>query len=143
MNAWWWVVLGTVALLLLPALWLLDRLGLWLEDHGLLFYRNKKPTSTPLSSLVAMQQFIEPGVEHVVRVGQQRRAEDAEGEPRERLLSCLRDALRATPANPEAVRLYLTQARREGLPWEALYEQAAEGLAADRVPPLEDVAPVD
>jgi hypothetical protein len=90
-----------------------------------------------------MQQFIEPGVEHVVRVAGQRRAEDAEGEPRERLLSCLREALRATPVNPEAVRLYLAQARREGLQWEELYAEAAEGLPADLVPSLEDVAPVD
>src|SRR5262249_55465665 len=128
---------------LVPALWLLDRLGLWLKDRGWLFYRKKKPTSSPLTSLVAMQQLIEPGVEHVVRVGRQRRAGDAEGEPRERLLACLRDALRSTPVNPEAVRLYLTQAKREGLRWESLYEEACRGMPADLVPPPEDVAPVD
>jgi hypothetical protein len=143
MSAWWWVVFGLAVVCLVPTLWLLDRLGLWLEERGWLYYRKKKSSSSPLSSLVALQQLVEPGVEHVIHVGQQRRAEDADDEAKERLLSCLRGALRTTPVNPEAIRLYLTQARREGLRWELLYEEASEGLPADLLPPPRDVAPPD
>jgi hypothetical protein len=138
-----WFIVGLGAIGLVAACWLLDRLGLWLEDRGWLYYRRKKPSSSPLSSLVALQQLIEPGVQHVVGVGRQRRAEDDNGEAPHRLLACLRDSLNATPVNPEAVRLYLTQAQREGLDWQELYAEAVRGLPEHLVPPLTDVAPFD
>ena len=84
MNALWWVLLVVAAFLLVPALRFLDRLGLWLEDRGWLFYKKKKPSSSALGSLVALQQFLEPGVQHVIRANDERREED---EARERLLS--------------------------------------------------------
>ena len=131
------------AVTLLPALRLLDRLGLWLEDRGWLFYRRKKPSSSPLSNLVSIQQIIEPGVQHVVRVNAERRPEDGSGSPWDRLLECVRASLMASPANPEVIRVYLAQARRDGLNWQDLYARAVQGLPEDRVPPLADVAPDD
>jgi hypothetical protein len=128
--------------LLVAALWLLDRLGLYLEDRGLLFYRRKKPTSSALSSLVAMQQFIEPGVAHIVRAGQQSRSEQEQQEIWDRLLICLRAVLAENSVNREAVRLYLAHAAREGLPYEKLYEEATRGIPIEHVPALEDVAPL-
>jgi hypothetical protein len=128
---------------LLPACWLLDRLGLWLEDRGWLYYRKKKSSSSSLSSFVAMQQFIEPAVQHVIQVATQHRAEDDSGAARDRLLACLRTSLIAAPVNPEMVRVYLEQAMREGLDWQQLYAEAAQGLPEDLVPPLEDVTPLD
>src|SRR5262249_7794473 len=114
MSGWHWLLVGLAVVAVVPGLWLLDRLGLWLEDRGLLFYRRRKPSSSPISSLVAMQQFLEPGVQHVIQAGQERRVEDAEGANRRRLLACLLAALQETPVNPEVVRVYLAQARREG-----------------------------
>jgi hypothetical protein len=138
---WSWSIVGLVAIGLVPALWLLDRLGLWLEDRGWLFYRHKKPTSSPVSSLVSLQQIIDPGVRHVVQVGHERRSETDKGVARDRLLACLRACLTASPVNPEAVRLYLAQAELEGLDWRVLYAEAAEGLTGDLAPIPEDVAP--
>jgi hypothetical protein len=142
MNAWWWLLLAVVVIALVSALRLLDRLGLWLEERGWLFYKRKKPSSSPLGSLVAMQQFLEPGVQHVVQAGEERQDEDV-SKARERLLACLRAAFSETTVNPEVVRLYLTQARREGLSYEALYEEASQGRPADQIPPLSDVSPDD
>jgi hypothetical protein len=143
MENWMWLVFGLIGIGLLPTFWLLDRLGLWLEDRGWLFYRNKKPSSSPLSALVAMQQFIEPGVQHVAHAGRERRVEDGRSAPRDRLLACLRKSLTTMPVNPEVIRLYLTQAKREDLDWQKLYAESALGLPEDLAPPLEDVAPVD
>ena len=39
---------------LVAALYGLDRLALWLEDRGWLYYRRKKPECSPASCLVAM-----------------------------------------------------------------------------------------
>jgi hypothetical protein len=43
----------TVAIGLVAAFVSLDRLCLWLEDRGWLYYRRKKPTSSPMSAWVA------------------------------------------------------------------------------------------
>ena len=70
------------------AVGLLDRLGLWL------YYRRKKPSSSPLGMWVAMQQFMEPGFKHVREVGQE--PKDDEGVSGQRLLSGLLACLEAT-----------------------------------------------
>jgi hypothetical protein len=63
-------------------LFALDRLALWLEKRGLLYYRNKKPDSSPLSCFVALQQIIEPPAKHVMHIKEQNRhaKEEAPGE---------------------------------------------------------------
>jgi hypothetical protein len=145
----WHCLIGLLALLAVAAaLFGLDRLGRWLEDRGWLYYRRKRPSSSPLGAWVALQQFIEPTVRHVYEVGQEYREEDAEAR-RDGLLATLLDCLDATPIHPEAVRVCLTLARRGGLDWKALYEEAVRGQQAARperaelLPRVEDVAPPD
>jgi hypothetical protein len=70
---WVAVLLGAIALL-----FLLDRLGCWLEKRGLLYYRHKKPESSALSSFVAMQQIIEPPSKHVFEIKDEKRKQSQE-----------------------------------------------------------------
>jgi hypothetical protein len=148
MGLWYGLVGLLVLVALVAALFGLDRLCLWLEDRGWLYYRRKRPSSSPLGAWVALQQFLEPTVRHVHEVGQEHREGDAEAR-RDGLLATLLDCLDATPINPEAVRLCLTLAQRGGLDWKALYEeavrvqQAARPERADLLPRVGDVAPPD
>jgi hypothetical protein len=66
MEFWHWLEWLALAVGSVAALFGLDRLGLWLEDRGWLYYRRRKPTRSPMSGFLAMQQFIEPGIRHVV-----------------------------------------------------------------------------
>jgi hypothetical protein len=147
MNTWHWLTVGLVGIGMIPAPWLLDRLGLWLEERGWLYYRNRKPTSSPMSAWVGMQQFIEPGVKHVVQVGQEHLSEEDAAAKKESIMANLLASLDAMPVNGEEVRFYLTQAKGEGLDWRMLYEGAVQiQLAArpdraDLIPPLDDAAP--
>jgi hypothetical protein len=90
-----------------------------------------------------MQQFVEPGVQHVREVKQEDTAAC-----RERLLACLTDCLDAATVNPEAVRMYLAAAAETGLDWQEVYAEAVRRHLADRpgraglMPSGEDVAPV-
>jgi hypothetical protein len=135
------VAIGTVALLVT-----LHCLCLWLEDRGWLYYRHKKPSGSPMSSWIAMQHFIEPGVKHVVEVKQEKRIEKEEAS-KERNLAVLVETLRSCPVNVEAVRVYLLAAKQMGLDWQALYEQAVKAELLERpdrateLPTLEAVAP--
>jgi hypothetical protein len=52
----------------LAALYGFHRSCLSLEKHGWLYYKHKKPTSSPASSFVALQQILEPPVQHVLHV---------------------------------------------------------------------------
>jgi hypothetical protein len=144
-----WHILATILTILGvgAAVYGLDRLGLWLEDRGWLYYRSKRPESGPASVLVAMQQFVEPGVQHVQDARQGRRKEDAAA-CRERLLACLADCLDAAAVSPEAVRLYLAAAAGAGLDWREVYAEAVRRHLADHpglaalMPAAEDVAPL-
>src|SRR6266404_5691193 len=124
---WALVVLGAVA-----ALIGLDRLCLWLEDRGWLYYRRKKPSSSPASSWVALQQFIEPGVKHVIQIKQGKRSEEDEKAGRERLFAYLLTSLDSTPVHVEEVRFYLTAAKNAGLDWRDLYEEVMKAELSAR-----------
>jgi hypothetical protein len=149
MNGWHWFIIGLVGIGLIPTLWLLDRLGLWLEDRGWLYYRRKKPSSSPMSAWVALQQFIEPGVKHVVQVGEQHRREDDDAVAGERILANVLASLDATTVNTEEIRAYLAIAKRAGLDWKKLYDEAvkvqrsARPDRAEHIPPIENVAPLE
>ena len=140
---WLWVAVPFGIAL---AVFVLDRLGLWLEDRGLLYYRRKKPSSSPLGAFVALQQFIEPGSRHVQEVGQNKRVESQEA-LRERLIAQLLHLFDSTPVNIEAIRQVLAAAARAGLDWRQLYAEATQvQLAvcpehAERIPALEHVTP--
>jgi hypothetical protein len=149
MNGWHWLIVVVAGIALIPALRLLDRLGLWLEEKGWLYYRKKKPTSSPLSFWVGMQQFIDPGVKHVVQVAEERRVEDDQTGRKERILAYILANLDAMPVNREEIRFYLIQAMRDGLDWKGLYEEAVQIQRAARpeqanfIPPIDDVRPLE
>ncbi len=123
MGGWHLLVGGLAALGVVAALYGLDRLGLWLEGRGWLYYRRKKPTGSPASCWVAMQRLLEPGVKHVAQVGQERDGEDAEAR-KERVMAVLLACLDATPVCKDEVRLCLAAARRQGLDWRGVSEEA-------------------
>jgi len=94
MESWHWLVWPALAIGAVAALFGLDRLGLWLEDRGWLYYRRKKPTSSPMTALVAIQQAIDPGIRHVVEVKHHQRSEKEKAADRERLVALLVEVLR-------------------------------------------------
>jgi hypothetical protein len=59
-----------VAVAIVPGLYALHRLGLWLEDRGYIYYWHKKPKGGggAVGSFVAFQRMIEPQAEHVIQV---------------------------------------------------------------------------
>jgi hypothetical protein len=148
--AWWYLLVGGVGVAgLAAALYGLDRLGLWLEDRGWLYYRRKRPTSSPMSALVALHQFIEPGVRHVVASKDGQGTQQDREAARERLLARLLACLDGQPVSREEVRLCLSAARAAGLDWEQLYGEAVQVQRAARpdrahlIPAAEDTAPPD
>src|SRR6516162_9391259 len=56
MESWHWLVWPALVIGAVVVVFGLDRLGLWLEDRGWLYYRRKKPTSSPMTALVARNQ---------------------------------------------------------------------------------------
>jgi hypothetical protein len=96
-----------------------------------------------------MQQFIEPGVKHVVQIKQERRSEEDEEAGKETVLTNLLATLDALPINPEVVRYYLSVAQKAGLDWKSLYDEAIQIQRSRRkdsdvlFPSLEEVAPVE
>jgi hypothetical protein len=147
MSAWHWLALVLALVGLLTPLYGLDRLGLWLEARGWLYYRHRKPASSPASAWVAWQQFLEPGARHVLEVREQLPGEGDEEAGRRWLAASLRAALGAGPINLEEVRSVLSVAKRGGLDWQLLYEEAVREVVparpegAGRLPPVEAVAP--
>ena len=146
MSGWHLLLGGVILLMIAAALHGLDRLGLWLEDRGWLYYRRRRPSSSPLSMWVAMQQYMEPGVKHVREVGQESKEEDHEAS-KQRLVSGLLACLEADPVNPEQIRLYLAAIQEAGWDHEQFYADAvrvhlsARPERAAQVPRLEDVMP--
>lgn len=53
-------------LAILAVLAALDRLALWLERRGWLYYRHRRPTSGPRTAMLALQSILEPDKQHVV-----------------------------------------------------------------------------
>lgn len=76
--ALWIVVIAIV-------LFLLDRLALWAESRGWIFYRRRHPSpGTVGSAFLEIQSMIEPGKVHVIEAQQEDASEEAEsGDPPE------------------------------------------------------------
>jgi lipoate-protein ligase A len=81
MEAKSWVVLLISVPAIAVALYFLDRLALWLEARGLLYYRKKKPEGSGSALLGAFQQIYEPAVKHVLHVKDTKRLgrQDSDG----------------------------------------------------------------
>ncbi|HKV07547.1 MAG TPA: hypothetical protein VJ725_05355 [Thermoanaerobaculia bacterium] len=74
----------TILLLLgAAALFLLDRLGLYLESRGWIYYRKTKASPASLgNALLELQSILEPGKRNVVEVRTEEVVEgDEEGDP--------------------------------------------------------------
>jgi hypothetical protein len=57
----------SIAVVIVVGLICLDRLCLYLERHGWLYYRRTKPTGGAVSSMfLEMQSFIDPSTKHVI-----------------------------------------------------------------------------
>jgi hypothetical protein len=65
-----WVMLVPAGL---ASLYGLHRLGLWMEQRGWLYYWHKKP-GAGARSFVALQEFLEPPVQHVYHIKEQQRS---------------------------------------------------------------------
>ena len=68
MNTWpvlFWALATTGGL---GGLYALHRLALWMEERGYIYYLHKKPSNSAASCFVALQQAIEPKVEHIIHV---------------------------------------------------------------------------
>jgi len=69
---------------LAAALLLLDRLALWMESRGWIYWQKKRASSGTLSSAaLSVQQLLEPGKRHVLEMKKEqaeRREDDGQGE---------------------------------------------------------------
>jgi len=82
MSFWNAVLWCLIPIGIFTALFGLHCLGLWLEKQGWLFYKHKKPTSSAASCFVALQQVLEPPIQHVLHVKEEKRNQAEEGVPR-------------------------------------------------------------
>lgn len=109
------------------------------------------------NALLVLEEFIAPRVEHVIEARQERLEEDDQGDPGDIPIevseASIQDDLRASlgrsAIDPEEVRRHLASARRAGLDWRRLFdeairaEQTARPYRAPALPPLARVAPRD
>jgi hypothetical protein len=70
---------GGCALGCAGAIFALHRLALRLEEHGHLYYLNKKPSGSAAGCFVAMHRAIEPQIQHVIHVHAESRLHGEEG----------------------------------------------------------------
>jgi hypothetical protein len=133
----------------------LDRLGRWLNRRGWIDTRPRAVRRGVGHALLGLQEFVEPRVEHVFAAEnlEQKDVEDEVGDGDdgevgpEVILADLSESLGFTPVDPEEVRRHLSAARRAGLDWRALYEEAlrdelaARPYRAPSLPPIGRVAP--
>jgi hypothetical protein len=77
-----WFATAAAAILILLGL---DRVGLWMEDRGWLYYRRVKPSSTNLgSAFLELQSLLEPSKKHVLESRLEERDEETDsGDPPE------------------------------------------------------------
>ena len=70
-------------LVIIAGLYLLHRLGLWMEDRGWLYYQRKRGSSCALGgAMLEVQALFEPGYQHVLEERRSERYDEAEeGDP--------------------------------------------------------------
>jgi len=65
---WILIVFGASA-----ALYQLHRLGLWLDERGWLYYKYKKSSRSAGGCFIALEQVLEPPIQHVLHVKEEKR----------------------------------------------------------------------
>src|SRR5207302_1411929 len=89
-------------------------------------------------AMLVLQEFVEPRVEHVHHVAEERKDEEDHGagdDPdllESQLGDDLRESLRKTPIDLPHVRRHLTTARTAGLDWSRLYAESVQAVLADQ-----------
>jgi hypothetical protein len=68
-----WIILLGAPLVFLGALFVIDRLGVWAERRGWIYWRKARPKTMGRAVLGAMQEFVEPEVRHVIEAQEQDR----------------------------------------------------------------------
>jgi hypothetical protein len=65
------------------ALFLIDRLGLWLEDRGYIYYRKKSGSASAMgNAFLEIQSMVDPAAKHVLEMRQDEIGEqDDSGDP--------------------------------------------------------------
>jgi hypothetical protein len=118
----WYLALGLAVIALTPLLLRrLHRLALRLEERGYLYYRNRKPQSGALSSILAFNGAIEPGIAYVLEARQKQQSELTQ---RDMVLARLLSLLQTEAIDREAIReLLMTYG---GADWPALYDEAVQ-----------------
>ena len=81
MGFWQAALWGLLGVGGLAALYGLHRLCLRLEERGWLYYKHKKPSSSAISSFVALQNMLEPPTQHVLQAKEQKRYHGEEEAP--------------------------------------------------------------
>lgn len=72
----WFDPLSVLGLLgIAAALFLLDRLGLWMERRGWIFYRKRKPSGLAPAAFLELQKMVEPTARHVLEIKREPRVE--------------------------------------------------------------------
>jgi hypothetical protein len=79
MTLWQAILWGLAILGAAAAIYGLHRLGLRLEERGWIYYWHKKPSGSAAGAFVAMQKAIEPRVQYVLQVEEEKQSH-AEGE---------------------------------------------------------------
>jgi len=61
-----WILAGAIGL------WLLDRLAIWMESNGWIYWRKSQGTSSRVgNAFLEVQSMFEPGKEHVIEARQE------------------------------------------------------------------------
>jgi hypothetical protein len=69
-----WIILPGAPLALCGLLFVIDRIGLWAERKGWIYWRKARPKTMGRAVLGTMQEFVEPEVRHVIEAREQDRA---------------------------------------------------------------------
>jgi hypothetical protein len=129
----------------------LDRLVRWMQRRGWIDLGHERPRRGVGHAMLGLQEFVDPGVEHVLAAENREQKDDAdhpgdEDDP-DLLRADLAASLGRSPIDTEEVRRHLAAARRAGLDWRALFDEAVHAELAARpyrapsLPPIGRVAP--
>ena len=69
-----WLKILVVVLVIACGVFLLDRLCLWMEARGWIYWRKVKPQGGMSPVLTAMQEFVQPEIRHVIEEREEHRA---------------------------------------------------------------------
>jgi hypothetical protein len=124
---------------------------IWMQRRGWVDPSKDRVRRGAGHAMLGLQEFIEPSVEYVFQAedAEQKEEDDLDGfgDDREAIVADLSMSLGQDPVDHEEVRRHLASARRAGMDWREVYEQAvrdeltARPFRAPSLPPIWRVAP--